>query len=480
MPLRPCLTLLLPLPGLLAFPVADADSPGRTVVMNPASPTTPSITSTSPSFSAISNNVFTNTLSISTSTASFTSSATSSAQSAAETTPIRQWRTPSQFSDLRAFNISKFPVGRQNLEIVNGLPDAAYTTEASDEWVENENDSLIQILYPAYSTSPSKRPQGGAEFYASPLDITNAHNVSLGYSVFFPADFDWVLAGKMPGLYGGHTGCSGGNVAKDCFSTRLMWRKGGIGELYLYAPKDKQTKAMCSDPQSVCDMTYGFSVGRGSFRWAAGGWTTVTQTVGLNTPGMQDGTFTLDVNGSRVIDRHDIFYRNAPPFVLADPPREDEKMSASSDSGSCEQDGEESSIPLFKTFLRQLWDGYFSPAWVYQDSKVEKCNRQGGLPNTDKYVSSRDIIIPIIITLSSPPPPPTPPSPSSTIARKTASPPTSTSRFPSEPLEIDYLYPPTGFVGLFFSTFFGGNGAQYATPRDQLTWFKDFQITYNS
>ena len=145
-------------------------------------------------------------------------------------------------------------------------------------------------------------------------------------------DFDWVLAGKLPGLYGGHTACSGGDEALDCFSTRLMWREGGVGELYLvrflhmwktedltqlfsweqYAPKDKQTSALCADSQSTCDSVYGLSMGRGSFRWAAGGWTSVTQTVYLNTPGQQDGQFTLDVNEERVMERKDVFYRDVP------------------------------------------------------------------------------------------------------------------------------------------------------------------------
>ena len=49
-------------------------------------------------------------------------------------------------------------------------------------------------------------------------------------------------------------------------------------------------------------------MGRGSFTWAAGGWTSVTQT----TPGQQDGQFTLDVNGERVIERSDVFYRDVP------------------------------------------------------------------------------------------------------------------------------------------------------------------------
>jgi len=35
---------------------------------------------------------------------------------------------------------------------------------------------------------------------------------------------------------------------------------------------------------------------------------------------------------------------------------------------------------------------------------------------------------------------------------------------------------PIGFVGIFFSTFFGGHGAAYTTPRDQYVWFKDFAL----
>jgi hypothetical protein len=88
-----------------------------------------------------------------------------------------------------------------------------------------------------------------------------------------------------------------------------------------YAPKAKQTHALCSDSQSVCDAAYGFSIGRGSFQYAAGGWTHVRQTVLLNTPGKQDGGFSLDVNGKRVIDRSDVFYRDAPPSPKTPKPK---------------------------------------------------------------------------------------------------------------------------------------------------------------
>jgi hypothetical protein len=44
----------------------------------------------------------------------------------------------------------------------------------------------------------------------------------MAYKIFFPSDFDFVKGGKLPGLFGGRPGCSGGDAGKDCFSTRFM------------------------------------------------------------------------------------------------------------------------------------------------------------------------------------------------------------------------------------------------------------------
>lgn len=147
-------------------------------------------------------------------------------------------------TDLCAFNVSSFTSGKNNLDIVTGIPASASaifisaasepTTLGTPQW--NNSSAVLQLLYPEDSINPGNRdrPQGGAQFYATPLpEMADAKNVTLTYDVFFPVDFDWVLAGKLPGLYGGREGCSGGDDAQDCFSTRLMWRKDGFGELYL-------------------------------------------------------------------------------------------------------------------------------------------------------------------------------------------------------------------------------------------------------
>ncbi|KAJ1304367.1 hypothetical protein OPQ81_005520 [Rhizoctonia solani] len=225
------------------------------------------------------------------------------------------WRVPASFQNLDCFNIIKYGFGKPNLKVVQGIPTSASlpafppVPTGALQW--NNDMSALEAFFPEGSINPGNSPQGGADFYANPLPaLMGAQNVTFGYSVFFPADFEPVRGGKLPGLYGGKTGCSGGDPALDCFSTRLMWRANSYGELYLYAPKDKQTPQVCNTaPRSICEADYGLSIGRGSFRFTLGRWTHVSQTVVLNTVGKQDGHFTLDVNGKRIMDLSGLYYR---------------------------------------------------------------------------------------------------------------------------------------------------------------------------
>jgi Polysaccharide lyase 14 len=155
--------------------------------------------------------------------------------------PSSTWSLPAQFTALDCFKIGKFADGQTNLAIVTGVPGsasatisvpAAQPTTSVPSW-NNDTDAVIQLLYPAGSVNPGSELQGGVDLYANPLPMKDAHNVTMEYSVFIDKDFDFVKGGKLPGLYGGHMGCSGGNIANDCFSTRLMWRPDGAGELYL-------------------------------------------------------------------------------------------------------------------------------------------------------------------------------------------------------------------------------------------------------
>lgn len=132
------------------------------------------------------------------------------------------WALPPMFTDMSPFQVTSFAAGATNLAILRGSPaepapivNEDILQQNFESQTGNWNDSVncLQILYPKGSNAPSNRPQGGTEFYARPLDLSLASNVTLQYSVFFSGDFDFVKGGKLPGLFGGHKGCSGGNSA---------------------------------------------------------------------------------------------------------------------------------------------------------------------------------------------------------------------------------------------------------------------------
>ncbi|KIJ32417.1 polysaccharide lyase family 14 protein [Sphaerobolus stellatus SS14] len=155
-----------------------------------------------------------------------------------------------------------------------------------------------------------KGPKPSAlSFYGRPLDFTGAKEVTTSYQVFFPSGFDFVKGGKLPGLYGGNDpsvaqGCSGGRRDTRCFSVRFMWRANGAGELYTYLPDPSfgsdfagNTNLCTTVSGSVCSSVYGASVGRGSFYFPTGQWTTIAQRVRLNDPGVSNGELELIVEG---------------------------------------------------------------------------------------------------------------------------------------------------------------------------------------
>ena len=164
------------------------------------------------------------------------------------------WSLGAQFTDLGCFNVQKYAGGESNIRVVTGIPVAASFTAPSPQstplsgvtsW-NNATDNAMQLFFPKGSVNPGNRPQGGSDFYATPLPLDHATNVTMEYSVFMDENMDFVKGGKLPGLYGGHQGCSGGNVADTCFSTRLMWRPEGAGELYLVRTSSSSSECRTS------------------------------------------------------------------------------------------------------------------------------------------------------------------------------------------------------------------------------------------
>lgn len=127
--------------------------------------------------------------------------------------------------------------------------------------------------------------------------------------------------GKLPGFSGGKSngrGCGGGVDPNECFSYRIMWRRQGWGEAYLYVPENMQAPDFCylpacngtfNQPCTSCDYSSGVSFHRGSFVFQTGQWTKLRLSIVLNTPNITNGVITLDVNGQRVIDYRKMNWR---------------------------------------------------------------------------------------------------------------------------------------------------------------------------
>lgn len=137
----------------------------------------------------------------------------------------------------------------------------------------------------------------------------------LKYDVYFDKDFDFCRGGKLPGL-ASDKAISGGSKATDDFSVRLMWRRGGDGEAYLYVPSALQTdeyKKKCTE----CNDQYGDSVGRGSFKFQRGEWNKIELRLKLNQPGKHNGVLQLSHNGKKEIDWDFVTFRRKADVKIA-------------------------------------------------------------------------------------------------------------------------------------------------------------------
>ncbi|MGP4017662.1 polysaccharide lyase [Saccharopolyspora sp. 5N708] len=153
----------------------------------------------------------------------------------------------------------------------------------------------VDVFYGQGSSAPSCGDcpsEGGGQFFTDLRsigrgDLADSPVLHLSYQVRFPTDWDFgARGGKLPGLYGGPPGESGGGQHGQAWSTRYMWRiRDGQpqAEVYVYDP-------------SLGD-GYGKDVGLGAWSWRNDGqWHTVEQSVDRNS-----GTITVWYDGQEVL-----------------------------------------------------------------------------------------------------------------------------------------------------------------------------------
>jgi len=189
-----------------------------------------------------------------------------------------------------------------------------------------DGSAALRALYKKGSTSPGHTDLvGGFSMYAlTGVDLTKGKEILFSYKAYFPKGFDFKKGGKMPGLFMGTSNevarkCSGGqHQSGNCASSRMMFRTGGAGELYAYFPQTAaNTKALKTvKPTTVDNDTYGTSVGRGSFKWATGDWTAISQRVKLNDVGSKNGEFQVWVNGESIMNISGLEFRTSNDFLV--------------------------------------------------------------------------------------------------------------------------------------------------------------------
>lgn len=120
-------------------------------------------------------------------------------------------------------------------------------------------------------------PENGGAGWRWPIGTREA--AELQYTLRFGPNFEFVKGGKLPGLCGGPENVSGGRRAdgKNGFSARLMWRRDGRGEAYIYHKNQPEN--------------YGHSFPfPDDFRFPTEQPVKVRLAVTMNHPGLRDGT----------------------------------------------------------------------------------------------------------------------------------------------------------------------------------------------
>ena len=145
-------------------------------------------------------------------------------------------------------------------------------------------DDCLKVAYMKGSGAPSLGKAGGFTLYACPLLKFPSSHAELSYDTFFDPAFAWNKGGKLGlGLFFGAPGASGGKHSTDTASFRMMWRREGDLECYIYRPAGvEQHPEYKRTLNFVGNEKYGDSLFRGCFRASAGKWTKITMFAHLN------------------------------------------------------------------------------------------------------------------------------------------------------------------------------------------------------
>lgn len=111
-----------------------------------------------------------------------------------------------------------------------GCPFEGGIREGHVQRIDDASGRWLRVNFAPGGIGPEK---GGAGWR---MPLGRRESAEVRYTLRFSEGFEFVKGGKLPGLCGGPENVSGGRPADghNGFSARLMWRRDGRGEAYVY------------------------------------------------------------------------------------------------------------------------------------------------------------------------------------------------------------------------------------------------------
>lgn len=158
----------------------------------------------------------------------------------------------------------------------------------------------VRLAALAANSTTDTRIDNGIDFGWTPKRMPNLTTACLSYSVRVPADFKPGDGGRLPSLVG-----SPADAASDTrtVSAQLQWTPTGALGLDISAEPagDGSISATAVNSDAVLP---------------AGSWARIDQEIVLNTPGQEDGSIKVWVNGTLKMRRDELAFRSNPKTVL--------------------------------------------------------------------------------------------------------------------------------------------------------------------
>ena len=179
----------------------------------------------------------------------------------------------------------------------------------------SDSDTRYNKVMRAYFAKGTVGPDTHGAYWESP--IPGCTEIYFSYDVKFKPGFQWVIGGKIPGVFGGKMAPGVMPGPTDGFSARVMWKENGRPVAYIY--HQNQTTL------------FGNSYYWGDFAFTSGRWYNVTIRVVLNTIGSANGIYEGYIDGKLMFQKKDLKYRGVDAVKI-------EKMNISMFFGGSTQD----------------------------------------------------------------------------------------------------------------------------------------------